>query len=208
MPLQPNLGLGLFNPLPPGFFSLPPPGLFNPPPPGLFSLPPPGIFTPPPPGLFSLPPPGIFTSPPPGLFSPPFPDISILCHQPFLSSADLLQFLHFNILLPSLPTAFKHLPLSLLTSVCPFSGSWAPFHPSFWSHDPPAGVFSTWHSWLVPFPRIIYIFHHHTCPPLSINQHRSIDFLQDFSLKCIKLFSHLQSATKSTLAAVPQNAPH
>jgi hypothetical protein len=49
---------------------------------------------------------------------------SILCLQASLSSANLLQFLHFNIPLASLSTASNHQPLSLptglLLSVYPF----------------------------------------------------------------------------------------
>jgi hypothetical protein len=44
---------------------------------------------------------------------------SVLCFQTFLFSADIFQFLHFNILLASLSTAFIHLHLGPPTVLFP-----------------------------------------------------------------------------------------
>jgi len=92
---------------------------------------------------------------------------SILRLQASLFSANLLQFLHFNILLASLSTVSN---LSLWSFQLVFSLvfilavlSWAPFPPPSPSQDPPTGVFSIWYSWLAPFSCTIYRFHYYTC---------------------------------------------
>jgi hypothetical protein len=70
---------------------------------------------------------------------------SILRLKTFLSSADFLQFLHFNVLLASLSAACKHLLLRPTTWSSPFYISFQYFlgHTlSFSSNDSPVGVFS------------------------------------------------------------------
>jgi hypothetical protein len=86
---------------------------------------------------------------------------SILRLQRSQSSAELLQFLYFNILLAFMSTEFVYLSLGL-TNVLPFlfilsMFSLLLFHPSSSSHNPPTGVF--WYSWLALCLHKNYKFH-------------------------------------------------
>jgi len=134
---------------------------------------------------------------------------SILRLQAPLFSADLIQFLHFNILLSSLSTTSYHLPpglpTDLLSSMYPLGASWKSFHPSSPSHGPPTGTFSILYSWLAPSTCISYKFSDCTCFPTV--------YLQTQIHKCfLELFSQMQEAfiylfLPSTTLSAPRPLP-
>lgn len=120
---------------------------------------------------------------------------SILRLQASLFSADLLQFLHFNILLSSLSTASYHLPLGLptglLSPVYPFGATWEPIHPSSPSHGPPTGIFSILYSWLALFTCISYKFRNYTCFATVYLQTRVHKFFSELFSQMHEAFIYL-----------------